>query len=94
MILISWLDLKVSVCPVSEVQLQFVDPARGSLAIQTLILEALLMLVTFVVIGLIALCASSFCKRLKISRRAQTVLNRIVGTAFAGLAIKFATTER
>lgn len=73
---------------------QFVDPARGSLIIQTLIPGALFIVVTFSVFGLIALSASYLGKRLKSSKRAQDVLNRIVGTTFVGLAIKLATTER
>jgi len=73
---------------------QFVDPARGSLIIQTLILGALFIVVTFTVFGLIALSAGFMGTRLKSSKRAQDVLNRIVGTAFVGLAIKLATTDR
>lgn len=73
---------------------QFVGPARGPLIIQTLILGTLFIIVTFVVFGLLALSVSFLGKRLKSSKRAQDVLNRIVGTAFVCLAIKLATTER
>lgn len=73
---------------------QFVDPKRGSLILQTLMLGTLFIAVTFVVFGSIALGGNFLGKWLKGSKRAQDVLNRIAGTAFVGLAIKLAATER
>jgi threonine/homoserine/homoserine lactone efflux protein len=73
---------------------QFADPARGSLAVQMILLGGLFMLATILVFGLIALLAGSLGDWLGHSSRAQKVLNRVAGTVFVGLALKLATAQR
>ena len=73
---------------------QFVSPDRGPLAWQFLVLGALFIVVTFVVFSAIAWAAGSLGGWLRRSDRAQTVMNRVAGTVFVGLAVKLALTER
>jgi len=67
---------------------QFASPARGSLAVQMLILGAVFMLAALIVFGAIAWAAGYIGDWLKNSRRAQNVMNRVAGTVFAGLALR------
>lgn len=66
---------------------QFTSPARGSVALQTLTLGALFMLATFLVFGAIAFFAGMIGERLRRSPQIQTLMNRIAGVIFAGLAV-------
>lgn len=73
---------------------QFADPARGSLAIQMLVLGFVFILSAILVFGAIALAAGSLGEWLSRSANVQRWINRLAGTVFVGLAIKLLLTER
>ena len=73
---------------------QFADPARGDLTLQLLLLGAAFMLTTLVVFGAVAWFAGLLGRKLKESRRAQTLMNRVAGCIFVALALRLATAER
>ena len=73
---------------------QFADPARGSLAIQMLVLGFVFILSAILVFGTIALAAGSLGEWLSRSANVQRWINRLAGTVFVGLAIKLLLTER
>lgn len=73
---------------------QFVDPSRGLVSLQILLLGCLFILATILVFGSIALLSGTLGQWFKRTDHIQTVLNRIAGTIFLGLAIKLITTER
>ncbi|KAB0671258.1 LysE family translocator [Oryzomonas sagensis] len=73
---------------------QFVDPRRGPLAMQFLLLGCLFIVATILVFGTVSLLAGALGDKLRQSARAQLLLNRVAGTIFAGLAIKLATARR
>lgn len=73
---------------------QFTDPARGPISLQILMLGGLFILTTIVVFGGIALLAATLGQFFQKSDRAQTVLHKIAGTVFVGLAIKLATARQ
>lgn len=72
---------------------QFTSPARGSVAIQTLLLGGLFMLATLLVFGAIAFFAGMIGERLQRSPHIQAVMNRIAGLIFIGLAITLVLSE-
>jgi threonine/homoserine/homoserine lactone efflux protein len=73
---------------------QFADPARGPLSLQLLLLGGLFILATLVVFGGIAVLAGSLGQWLNRSARAQTIMHKIAGTVFLGLALKLALSNR
>ncbi|MBN1958508.1 MAG: LysE family translocator [Desulfuromonadales bacterium] len=73
---------------------QFADPNRGPVAYQLLLLGGLFIVATILVFGSIALLAGTLGQWLNRSSRTQSVLNKLAGTVFIGLAIKLATAER
>lgn len=73
---------------------QFVDPTKGPVALQFLLLGGLFIIATILVFGGIALLAGTIGQWLNQSDRTQKVLNKVAGTVFLGLALKLATTER
>jgi threonine/homoserine/homoserine lactone efflux protein len=73
---------------------QFVDPRRGPLALQFLLLGCLFIVATILVFGAVSILAGALGDKLRQSARAQLLLNRIAGTIFAGLAIKLTTAQR
>ena len=73
---------------------QFIDPARGSITLQTMLLGVMFIAAALVVFGSISWGAGFLGEWLKKSPRAQKILNRIAGVVFVGLALKLATTER
>ncbi|MBO9679197.1 MAG: LysE family translocator [Acidovorax sp.] len=73
---------------------QFADPARGSVAVQLMVLGVVFMLATLIVFGAIACFSGVFGAVLLRSARAQTVLNRVAGLVFLGLAVRLATAQR
>ncbi|MDT8424282.1 MAG: LysE family translocator, partial [Desulfuromonadales bacterium] len=73
---------------------QFTDPARGSVAFQLALLGVIFIVATILVFGSVALLAGSLRRWLKRSSGAQTVMNRIAGTVFGGLAVKLALTKQ
>lgn len=73
---------------------QFADPAKGSLAVQMVVLGNVFILATILVFGSIALMAGWVGEWLSSSPKAQIIMNRSAGTVFAALAIKLILTER
>jgi len=67
---------------------QFASPRYGAMAPQMLTLGFLFIVATIIIFGTISLLAGSLGERLKRSRQAQLVLNRLAGTLFAALAIR------
>lgn len=70
---------------------QFTDPARGSVAAQTMVLGLVFMLATLLMFGAIACFSGAFGALLQRSARARTALNRIAGLVFLGLAVRLAS---
>ena len=73
---------------------QFVDPGRGSVALQLAQLGAIFILATLVTFGAISFFAAGLGQRLRGSARAQQWMNRAAGTVFAGLALRLAVAQR
>ncbi|MDF7800048.1 LysE family translocator [Pontiellaceae bacterium B1224] len=73
---------------------QFADPQRGSMVFQFLELGGLFILSGGVVFFGIALLAGMLGDWLNKSPRAQSMLNKIAGVVFVGLALKIATAHR
>lgn len=73
---------------------QFADPSRGPIWIQLLMFGGLFIVATILVFGCIALLAGTLGQWLNRSPRTQTIMNKVAGTVFIGLALKLATTER
>lgn len=73
---------------------QFADPENGPIWTQTLLLGGLFIVATILVFGSLALLAGSLGQWLNKSPRTQTVMNKLAGMVFLGLALKLATTER
>jgi len=73
---------------------QFAEPARGSVALQLMLLGVVFMLATLLVFGAIACFSGAFGALLQRSARAQRMLNRIAGLVFLGLAVRLATVDR
>ncbi len=73
---------------------QFADPARGSLAVQLLVLGAVFIVAAILVFGAISFLAGALGNRFRQSDRAQKILNRLAGTIFATMALKLATSVR
>ena len=92
-VLIGGNDRYRAVCP-SCFYSEFADPARGSVALQLMVLGVVFMLATLLVFGAIACFSGGFGALLQRSARAQTVLNRVAGLVFLGLAVRLATAER
>ena len=70
---------------------QFTSPEHGVLAVQIFLLGALFIAVGLVIFVSIAMLAGTLGNWLNRSPKAQIYLNRLAGTAFAGLALKLAT---
>lgn len=73
---------------------QFAEPARGSVAIQLILLGGIFILATILVFGSIALLAGTLGDLLNRSDQTQKILNKVAGTVFLGLALKLATTKQ
>jgi threonine/homoserine/homoserine lactone efflux protein len=73
---------------------QFVVPENGAIIAQFYQLGALLVLVTLVVFGAVAMAAGSLGAWIKASPKAQIWLNRISGVVFVSLAVRLATAEK
>lgn len=73
---------------------QFSDPNRGPIWLQLLLLGGLFIVATFLVFGGIALLAGSLGQWLNRSPRIQTLMNKLAGVVFIGLALKLASTEQ
>lgn len=73
---------------------QFASVNYGSLLPQIFFLGFVFFFVALVVFSTIAVAAGYLSETLKRSSRAQSVLNKIAGSVFIGLALKLALTER
>ena len=73
---------------------QFVDPARGSAALQVLALGLLFNTTGTLVNLAVALGASGAASRLRRSGRAARVLERATGVLFIGLGVRLALAGR
>jgi threonine/homoserine/homoserine lactone efflux protein len=66
---------------------QFVDPARGSAALQTAVLGMCFVVLATLSDGLYALAAGTLSERLRRSRRARRRLDGVSGAAYLGLGL-------
>ena len=73
---------------------QFVVPENGPIIAQFYQLGALMVCVTLVVFGAVAIAAGSLGAWIKGSPKTQIWLNRISGIVFVSLAVKLATAEK
>ena len=73
---------------------QFADPARGSMALQIMLLGLVFMLASLLVFGAIACFSGAFGALLQGSARAQKWLNRAAGWVFLALALRLLMAER
>ena len=73
---------------------QFTDGARGSVALQMLLLGSFFMVSTLLVFGAVAYFAGFLGDRLQRSGALQKKLNRVAGTIFIGLAVRLLVAER
>jgi threonine/homoserine/homoserine lactone efflux protein len=73
---------------------QFVIPENGAIVAQFYQLGALMVLVTLVVFGSVAVAAGSLGAWIKGSPKTQVWLNRISGIVFVSLALKLASAEK
>lgn len=73
---------------------QFVNQNAGNVTLQLLALGGLFILATIFAFGLIAIFAAGIGSRLTRSTTAQTVMNKVAGVVFLGLALRLATTQR
>lgn len=73
---------------------QFVDTARGPVALQVLTLGAVFILATLLAFGLITYLAGTLGQWLRRSPGVQTGMNRATAVVFAGLALRLATSAR
>ncbi len=73
---------------------QFVDPARGAIIPQMLVLGAAFIAATILVFGGVSLLAGTFGQWLARSEKAAKILNRTAGSIFAVLALKLVMARR
>jgi threonine/homoserine/homoserine lactone efflux protein len=73
---------------------QFVDPARGAVALQLGQLGIIFILATLVTFGAISFFAATLGEKLRGSAKAQLWMNRTAGAVFAGLALRLALAQR
>lgn len=73
---------------------QFADPTRGPLAVQMFLFGGIFIVATVLVFGSVAWGSGFLGEWMRRSSRAQTIMNRLAGTVFVGLALRLATTER
>lgn len=72
---------------------QFVDPGRGAVWLQFVLLGVVFMLSTLLVFGLLALLAGSIGAWLGRAAFAQRVLHVLAGVVFIGLALRLLVTQ-
>ena len=73
---------------------QFVDPNAGSVAVQILLLATVLNLIGILVNGAVILTASGLGRAFSARTRWRRAPQILLGTVFAGLAVKLAFDER
>ena len=67
---------------------QFVSPDNGMVTLQILSLGFIFIISTFIVFGFIALMAGSLGEFFRRYPSSQSIMNKIAGTVFVGLAVK------
>ena len=73
---------------------QFCDPARGSVAVQVLILGALFMLATIVVFWTVAALGGRLAVWFNRSQRGQIIMQRVAGCVFVAMAAALLLSSR
>ncbi|WP_415888419.1 LysE family translocator [Neptuniibacter sp. SY11_33] len=73
---------------------QFADPAIGSVSQQLFALSLVFIVVAFFVMSSVALLSGSLRGWVQDSELGQSIINKVAGTVFVGLALKLVTTER
>jgi len=73
---------------------QFVDPSRGAIIPQMLVLGTVFIVSTILIFGSVSLLAGTFGQWLARSERAAKILNKTAGSIFAVLALKLVTASR
>ena len=73
---------------------QFCDPARGSVAVQVLILGALFMLATIVVFWTVAALGGRLAVWFNQSQRGQIIMQRVAGCVFVAMAAALLLSSR
>lgn len=73
---------------------QFVDPTRGPVAVQIFLLGAIFVVAAILVFSFIAWGAGFLGEWLRNSGNAQTIINKVAGVVFLGMAVKLLTAER
>jgi threonine/homoserine/homoserine lactone efflux protein len=73
---------------------QFVDPGRGAVALQMLVLGATFVLLTLAGFGLVALCAGEVGRWLNRSARAGERVGQVAGCVLIALGLRLAWPER
>ena len=73
---------------------QFCDPARGSVAVQVLILGALFMLATIVVFWTVAALGGRLAVWFNSSQRGQIIMQRVAGSIFVAMAAALLLSSR
>lgn len=73
---------------------QFADATSGPISTQMLILGAVFILVAIVLFSMVAWGAGFLGAWLRNSPRAQTLMNRVAGVIFVGLAARLATAQQ
>jgi len=73
---------------------QFVNPDKGAVVIQFMILGGLFIIATIIVFGSISLLAGAIGDRFRKSTQAQKWLNWMAGAIFTGLALKLLVSQQ
>ncbi|MEK8020705.1 MAG: LysE family translocator [Candidatus Parabeggiatoa sp.] len=73
---------------------QFVNPEKGTIVIQFMILGGLFIMATIIVFGSISLLAAAIGEKVRKSTQAQKWLNGRAGAIFTGLALKLLVSQR
>lgn len=73
---------------------QFVDPSRGALWPQMVLLGLLFAVQTVLIFGLVGWFAGSIGQRLQAQPRIAVWLDRVAGAIFVGLALRLASSQR
>lgn len=73
---------------------QFADPSRGPITVQMMLLGGLFILSTILVFGTVAILGGTIGQLLNRSNRIQSIMNKVAGMVFLGLALKLATSKR
>jgi threonine/homoserine/homoserine lactone efflux protein len=73
---------------------QFVQPQAGAVAVQIMVLATVLNLIGLMVNGVVIVFASRFSQRLRGGRRPSRLPQYLLGSVFAGLALRLALVGR